>query len=72
MSANMFLWRNKKKNIYLLHLRSVLVSEWLMFPTFDHEVRGTNHAGVGIQLMTVGHFVAQSLSISPYHCIYDK
>ena len=36
--------------------------KWLMLPTLDHEVQGSNLVGGGIQLMTVQCFIAQSLS----------
>ena len=37
-------------------------------PSFGHEVQGLNTAGGGIQLMPVQHFIAQILSLSPFHC----
>ena len=35
----------------------------------DHEVPGSNHTGDGIQFMALKHFIAQSLSLSPFHCL---
>ena len=43
--------------------------QWLVLQTSDYEVLGSNSAGGGIHLMTVWHFVAHSLSLSPYHCL---
>ena len=40
------------------------VAEWLALPTLDLV---SNPAGDGIQLVTVWHFIAQSLSLSPFH-----
>ena len=37
-----------------------------MLTTFDHEVRCWNPTGGRIQLMTIGGFVARSLSLSPF------
>ena len=49
--------------------RSVQVVKWLALPTSDHAVPGLNPTGGGIQLMTLRCFIAQSLSLSPFHCL---
>ena len=38
-------------------------------PTLDHKVSGSNPARGGLQLMTVQHFIAQSLLLSSFHCL---
>ena len=43
------------------------MAEWLAVPTSDQEDLGSNPAGGGIQLMTVRHFIALSLSLSSFH-----
>ena len=45
--------------------------EWLALPTLEHKVPGLNPAESRIQLLTVQHFVAQSLSLSPFHVERD-
>ena len=35
------------------NIRNIQVDEWLVLPTSDHEVRGSNPATDGIQLRTV-------------------
>ena len=43
---------------------SVQLAEWLVFLTTTHEVLGSSSWR---QLMTVWHFIAQSLSLSSFH-----
>ena len=50
-----------------LILFSVQVVECLEIPTLDHEMPGLNPARGRLQLMTVWHFIAQSLSLSSFH-----
>ena len=45
----------------------VWVAEWLALPILNHKVQGSNSAGGRIQLMTVQHFIAHSLSLSSPH-----
>ena len=42
----------------------------LTFPLSDYDVRGSNPAGCEIEVMTVGRFNAQSLSLSFLHGLY--
>ena len=39
-------------------------------PDLDHEVPVPNLTGGGNQLMIVRRFIAQSLSLSPFHHLY--
>ena len=48
-------------------LGSVWVGEWLVLQTLDCKVPGSNPAGGRIQLITERRFIAQSLSLSPFH-----
>ena len=43
------------------------MAERIALPTLDHKVPDSSPAGGRIQLMTVQHFVAQSLSLSSFH-----
>ena len=43
------------------------MTEWLVLWLSEQEIMGSNPAGVGIQLMTVRHFIAQSLSLLSFH-----
>ena len=36
-------------------------------PDLDHKVRGSNLTGGEIHLMTVQHFIAQTLLLTPFH-----
>ena len=45
----------------------VRVAEWLALPTSDHEVAGSNPAVGKILPEPKRHFIAQSLSCSPFH-----
>ena len=47
--------------------RSVRVAERLALPTSDHGVAGSNPAGGEILPEPKRHFIAQSLSCSPFH-----
>ena len=40
---------------------------WLVLQILDHEVSGTNLPEGRIQLITVWHYIAQNLSLSPFH-----
>ena len=53
----------------LYHLWSVRVAERLALPTLDHRVPGSNPAGGEILPEPKRHFIAQSLSCSPFHCL---
>ena len=46
---------------------NILVARWLVLPTLDQEVPGSNPDVGWTQHMTIGHFIAQSLSLSPSH-----
>ena len=46
---------------------SVHVAEWLVLPTSDHGVAGSNPAGGEILPKPKRRFIAQSLSCSPFH-----
>ena len=47
--------------------RSICVAERLALPTSDHGVTGSNPAGGEILPEPKRHFIAQSLSCSPFH-----
>ena len=51
----------------LTRVWSVRVAKWLALPTSDHEVAGSNPAGGEILPEPKWHFIAQSLSCSPFH-----
>ena len=63
-------WPSEKWNLFLKyppHLRSISVAEWLALPTSDHGVAGSNPAGGEILPEPKRHFIAESLSCSPFH-----
>ena len=51
-------------------LRISGVAKWLALLASDLEVLGSNPTGGRIQLMTVQHFIEQSLSLSPFHHLH--
>ena len=50
-------------------IRSVRLAEWVALPTSDHWVAGSNPTGGEILPELKRHFIAQSLSCSPFHCL---
>ena len=60
------LWIKSRLSLYY---ESSGWSEWLALPTSDHEVPGLNPSRGWIQLMTEWRFIAQSLPLSPFHCL---
>ena len=57
------------QDLLFLPVRSVHMIEWLLIPTLDHEVLGSNTAGGRIQLMAIPRFIAKNLSLSLFHCL---
>ena len=65
-------WFIKLKNLALYYTwkqASVRMAEHLAFLTSDYKVPGSNPTGGRIQSMTLWHFIVQSFSLSPFHCI---
>ena len=56
-----------RSNLVPFVFRSVRVAERLALPTSDHRVAGSNPAGGEILPEPEWHFIAQSLSCSPFH-----
>ena len=50
-----------------VNTQSVWVAEWLVLPTSDHQVLGSNPAEIGMLLITVKHIVSWRLTLSHLH-----
>ena len=63
---------NKKESYLKLYEIMLFRNIKIVFEFLDisnHKVQGSNPAGGKIQLMTVRCFIAQSLSLSLFHCL---
>ena len=54
-------------HVILFAMWSIPVAAWLVLQTLALEVLDSNPSWGGIQLMAIWHFIAQSLSLSPFY-----